>query len=83
MLFSYLASCFVSIAVFNIIPVHPLCGNRILKCFLSPNAALKFSQNEKILQMVVIFLLLAGWLRMPLNAIVSKILTIPVYFLVG
>ena len=32
---------FVIIAVFNLIPVYPLCGNRILRCFLSPNAQIR------------------------------------------
>ncbi len=51
---------FVLIAVMNLVPVHPMCGSRLIRCFLSPNAQMNFAQNEKMYQMIVVFLLLIG-----------------------
>lgn len=62
-----LADNLISLFIFNIIPVYPLCGSRILKSLLSPNASLQFSRYEKILQMIVIFLLLLRYLTYPLD----------------
>lgn len=50
----------ISLAVFNIIPVRPLCGERILSALVSPNTALKMSQNEKIFQIILITLMILG-----------------------
>lgn len=50
----------ISLAVFNIIPVRPLCGERILSALVSPNTALKMSQNEKIFQIILIALMILG-----------------------
>ncbi len=63
----------VSIGVFNILPVYPMSGSWILKCFLKPNQAVKFTQNEKLIQLVVIFLLLMGILGRVLDIIVNFI----------
>lgn len=62
---------FVRIAVFNIIPVAPMSGSKILSCFLEPTAALRYSQNEKIIQMVFLFLWFFGIIPPILNAIVA------------
>jgi Zn-dependent protease len=80
--FSIFSNCFAAIAVFNIIPVYPMSGGKILKSLLSPNAALKYSQSEKVIQMVVVFLLLMGWLSIPLNILKSVIL-LPVALIFG
>jgi Zn-dependent protease len=69
-----LAKAFVSIGVFNIIPVYPMAGSWILRNFISPNSAMKYSQYEKIILMVLSFALIANYLVVPLNAIVSAIL---------
>lgn len=71
-----LSRAFVALFVFNIIPVYPLCGSRILKVFLSPNASLKYSRYEKVLQMTVIFLLLFRFLTIPLDAVVTLLIGI-------
>lgn len=55
-----LALNFARIAVFNIIPVYPLCGSYILKSCMNPNTAIKYAQNERIIQIIIIFLLLCG-----------------------
>lgn len=67
---------FVIIAVFNLIPVYPLCGNRILRCFLSPNAQIRMSQNEKLYQTVFIFLWLLGLVSPVVNFVANALLNI-------
>lgn len=69
----YLARNFVAIAVFNILPVYPMCGSWILRCFLSPNSAIKYGQYEKPLQIAVIFFILLGWITPILNYVVNII----------
>lgn len=65
------ARCLVSIGIFNIIPVYPLSGSWILKCFLRPNSAVKFAQSEKLIQLIVVFLLLIGILGRILDIFVN------------
>ncbi len=67
---------FVIIAVFSLIPVYPLCGNRILRCFLSPNAQIRMSQNEKLYQTVFIFLWLLGLVSPVVNFVANALLNI-------
>lgn len=69
----YLARNFAAIAVFNILPVYPMCGSWILRCFLSPNSAIKYGQYEKPLQIAVIFFILLGWITPILNYVVNII----------
>lgn len=69
----YLARNFAAIAVFNILPVYPMSGSWILRCFLSPNGAIKYSQYEKPLQIAVIFFILLGWITPILNFVVGII----------
>lgn len=74
-LLSYISVYFVHIGVFNIIPVYPMCGSRILSCFLEPNTALRYSQNEKLIQMIFMFVWLLGLLS-PILAMLSNALLI-------
>jgi Zn-dependent protease len=76
-----LSDKFMSLALFNIIPVYPMCASRILKAVLPPDTALKFSQSEKVLQALVIFALLIGWLAVPLDFIKTEFYTILANFL--
>lgn len=68
---AFLSRNLAAIAVFNIIPVYPMAGSNIIRCFLNPNQAVSYSQYEKPLQILVVFLLLLGILSKPLNAIVN------------
>lgn len=50
----------VGVAVFNMIPVPPLDAAKLLQAVLSPNAAIKMTQNEKLLQLVLMMLIILG-----------------------
>lgn len=73
---NYLVIYNISIAVFNLIPVYPMCASKILIVFLSPNAAIKMSQNEKIFQMILMLLIFFGFLGSFLNPITNFIIDI-------
>lgn len=51
-----LATYFLNIAVFNIIPIPPMCGYEILRSFLPPNSAFQLGQNAPLIQMGFLFL---------------------------
>ncbi len=70
---AFLSRNFAAVAVFNIIPVYPMSGSRLLRCVLNPNQAIKYGQYEKPLQILVMFLLVLGWLTPALNWIVNLI----------
>lgn len=51
---------FIKYGLFNIIPVYPLCGYRILQAFLGPNGVMKLSGSEKLWQVVLLFAIFFG-----------------------
>ena len=72
----YLSQYFLRIAVFNLIPIPPMCGYEILKCFLSPNAAFRYGQNAHLIQMAFLFLWFFGLITPMLNSFISIITSI-------
>ena len=68
----YLADTFLRIAIFNLIPIPPMCGYEILRSFLSPNAAFRFGQNAPLIQMGFLFLWFFGVIT-PILDIVENI----------
>ncbi len=73
LILAMLSRNFAAVGIFNIIPVYPMAGSWILRCLLTPNQAIKYSQYEKPLQILLIFLLILGILTPVLNFVVELI----------
>jgi len=67
------AHCSVAIALFNMIPVPPLDAAKLLQAALSPNAAIKMTQNEKVLQIILMMLIMIGLISMIISPIAEQI----------
>lgn len=59
---SIVASMSVGLGVFNLIPVHPLDGSRVLDAFLPFSWSLKLQKYQNIFLLVFILALWRGWL---------------------
>lgn len=64
---SYIASINISIAVFNLIPIPPLDGSRLLSAFLPDRIYYSIMRYERILFLVVLLLCYTGILGTPLS----------------
>lgn len=64
---SYFISINISLAVFNLVPLPPLDGSKILFAFLPDNVVYKIYQYERQLNMILIFLIAFGALTGPLS----------------
>ena len=69
----FLSQYFLRIAVFNLIPIPPMCGSEIIKCFLSPNADFQYGQNAPLIQMGFLFLWFFGLVTPLIDSIVAAI----------
>ena len=56
----------VSFAVFNLLPIPPLDGSRLLLIFLPPKAHIWFVRNERTISLVMFLLLIFNVLDLPL-----------------
>jgi Zn-dependent protease len=71
MMLSYFIIVNLNLFVFNMIPVPPLDGSRVLTYLLPPKAAVWFMKNQRYFYGVVMLLMVTGILSVPLGWAVS------------
>ena len=64
----------VFLAVFNLFPIPPLDGYRILSMFLPDKAYYWFIRNENVLSIIFIVLIMTGALSGPLSSLSTHII---------
>ena len=69
--FIFAASINIGLAVFNLLPIPPLDGSRILQLIIPSKYYFKFLQYERYVVIVVFVLLLTGILSRPLGYLQS------------
>ena len=66
----------VNLAVFNLLPIPPLDGSRILQLMIPAKYYYKFLQYERYVVLVVFFLIMTGVLSKPLSIISNLIINL-------
>ena len=61
------------ISIFNLVPLPPLDGSKILAALLSDRARYKFYQYQNMLSMIGMLLLISGALTGPLNVLENAV----------
>ncbi|MDO5548408.1 MAG: site-2 protease family protein [Eubacteriales bacterium] len=75
MMVHYGALMSIGLGVFNLIPVPPLDGSKILFSFLPWQSALKFAKYEQYIQFILLLLLFVGVLDVPMSFCINHIYT--------
>lgn len=68
------ASMSVGLGVFNLIPVHPLDGSRVLDAYLPFSWSLKLQRYQSVIILLFIFALWRGWLDIVMMRVSNIIL---------
>ena len=63
----------IGLGVFNLIPLPPLDGSKVLKAFLPYNSRQWFENNEKIFEMIFVALWIVGILSTIISPLISAI----------
>jgi Zn-dependent protease len=69
----YAALMSIGLGVFNLIPVPPLDGSKILFSFLPWQTSVKFAKYEQYIQFAMLLLLFVGVLDVPLDFCINHI----------
>lgn len=83
-LFYFLSEINVGLAVFNLLPVPPLDGSRILTAILPDQVYYKIMQYERIIMIVLMVLLFTGVFTLPLSLLrdaITGLMDLPFRFL--
>ena len=73
---NFVVQIYVSLAVFNLIPIPPLDGSRILSAFLSDRTYYKIMQYERYIYIGLLLLLFTGVLDTPINFLSGAIMSL-------
>ena len=73
MFFNYISQISVSLAVFNLIPIPPLDGSRIISAFLPPRIYYNLMRYERYFFMLLIVLMASDVLAVPLSYAISSV----------
>ncbi|MCL2500135.1 MAG: site-2 protease family protein [Defluviitaleaceae bacterium] len=65
----YFAQCNIFLALFNLIPVHPLGMSKIIHLFVRPEALVKLNHYEKPMQVILILALVFRLVQMIFNPV--------------
>ena len=63
-MFQFFAICNIGLAVFNLIPIYPMAGNKLLQLVVSPETSLRMNHYEKPMQIILILMLVLGVVEM-------------------
>ena len=73
MFFNYISQISVSLAVFNLIPIPPLDGSRIISAFLPPRIYYNLMRYERYFFMILIVLMASDVLAVPLSYAIGSV----------
>ena len=72
----------ITLAVFNLLPIPPLDGSRLITSFLPPKAAYWVIRNERVIYIVLLVALFVGVLDPLLNIVTSGLMNL-IYLVFG